>query len=585
MTRMTLSGTKIRAISANYRNRKAMLARSVALAALLGVTGCNSLSSMTASEPDPSVKLAGIFLNAGASDAALRAADDALTRQPRNAAALKARADALVQMGRTEDAQIAYAALIAATPSDIAPRIALGRMLVQNNPAAAEQLFAEVLARAPGNAIAMNNMGIARDLQGRHVEAQAAYRAARAVDPKMTGASVNLGLSQVLAGDMNEAVRTLSPLAALDDAPAAVHENLGIALAARGETAEAKRVMARVMSPAEITVALAQVRRTGAPQVAAIAPRPAAPTPVQAAPIAAAPIAAAPIAAVPIAAVPIAALPVPLTAVAVPVALVQPVARAQPVAPAVAPIAVVAEPAPAALLAEPVRQAGMAVAMPIAPGTPVAVPPARSGAAYAQLAMAQSAGRARARWGEISASQQCLLADRRLVVAATSYRDQAVWAVRTGPFASPRQAESFCQQLIAAGQDCWAIIPAPDAAPDAAPGATSAEATATPATSPATSPVTAAAIAAPAAPLAPRATYAQLAASDSEAAVVGEWERLQRKIGTLLRDRQQITMAAEVAGRQVWRLRTGPFEQPRAAEAFCAEVRAVGGKCWAATGS
>ena len=82
-----------------------------------------------------------------------------------------------------------------------------------------------------------------------------------------------------------------------------------------------------------------------------------------------------------------------------------------------------------------------------------------------------------------------------------------------------------------------------------------------------------------------RTAYAQLAASESEAAVVGEWERLRRQIGTLLRDRQQLTMAAEVAGRQVWRLRTGPFDQPREAEAFCAEVRAAGGKCWAASGS
>ena len=89
----------------------------------------------------------------------------------------------------------------------------------------------------------------------------------------------------------------------------------------------------------------------------------------------------------------------------------------------------------------------------------------------------------------------------------------------------------------------------------------------------------------PVAAQAGRIAYAQLAASDSEAAVVGEWERLRRQIGPLLRDRQQLTMAVEVAGRQVWRLRTGPFEQPREAEAFCAEVRAAGGKCWAATGS
>ena len=447
MTRMTPPGTKNRAIYTNVRNRKVVLARSVALAALLAVSGCNSLSSQAQSETDPSVKLAAIFLNVGAPDAALRAANDALTRQPRNAVALKARADALAQTGQVEEAQLAYGALIAATPSDIAPRIALGRMLVQSNPAAAEQVFAEVLIRQPGNAIAMNNMGIARDLQGRHGEAQAAYRAARAVDPKMTGASVNLGLSQVLAGDMHEAVRTLTPLAALADAPATVHENLGIALAALGDTAEAKRVLGRVMSPAEVAEVLAQYRGASTPQSALIAPRRAAPMTISA-PGAMTAVAepmvpmAAPIAATPVMA------PVALTPVAVPVAAV--------------PIAAV--PAAAEPDAEPVRLTGVPAAMPIAPGTPAA------------------------------------------------------------PFAA---------------------IPATQL----------------------------------------RAAFAQLAASDSEAAAVGEWERLRRQIGTLLRDRPRITMAAEVAGRQVWRLRTGPFEQPREAEAFCAEVRAAGGKCWAAVGS
>ena len=156
---MTLPGTKIRASQADAWNRKAVLARSVALVALLGVTGCSNVSAMFQPEPDPSVKLAGIFLNAGAPDAALRAADEALTRQPRSTAALQARADALARMGEVEQAQQAYAAVIAANPSDIGPRIALGRILIQTNPVAAEQVFADVLARQPANAIALNNIG------------------------------------------------------------------------------------------------------------------------------------------------------------------------------------------------------------------------------------------------------------------------------------------------------------------------------------------------------------------------------------------------------------------------------------------
>jgi len=44
-----------------------------------------------------------------------------------------------------------------------------------------------------------------------------------------------------------------------------------------------------------------------------------------------------------------------------------------------------------------------------------------------------------------------------------------------------------------------------------------------------------------------------------------------------------VTQTAEVGGRTVWRLRAGPFQQSVEAEAFCAEVRSAGGKCWAAT--
>ena len=79
--------------------------------------------------------------------------------------------------------------------------------------------------------------------------------------------------------------------------------------------------------------------------------------------------------------------------------------------------------------------------------------------------------------------------------------------------------------------------------------------------------------------------YAQLAASESESGVTAEWAKLRRRLGPLLQDRREITLAAEVSGRTVWRLRTGRFQLAREAEAFCAEVRAAGGGCWAATGS
>jgi Flp pilus assembly protein TadD len=433
--------------------RPLWLLRGLAMAGLLAMAGCGSLPTLGRAEPDSSLRLATIFMSAGAPDAALRAADEALVRRPRNAEAMVLRADALVALERPDEAQQAYMAAIAEDPRTVAPRIALGRMLVRRNPAAAEAVFADVLARQPNNAIALNNIGIARDLQGRHREAQPSYRAARTADPRMTGASVNLGLSLVLSGDMAEAVRELTPLAAAPDASPTVVENLGVALAANGEAVEASRVLARVMAPAEIAEVLAQYRGQPA-RVAAAAV--AAPAPPRAAAPVVAPMAA-PVAAPvlpPVAVAPPASIPTPAVSVA---------AQAEPAAPAVEPASVVmasvaAPPPVVAPVPQPVAPA--AIPQPVAPAAP-----------------------------------------------------------------TPRAP-------VAAGHGA----------------------------------------------------FAQLAASETEAAAPEEWERLRRRLGGLLQARTTLIMPAEVAGRTVWRLRT-PFASTAEAASFCAEVRAAGGGCWAATGS
>lgn len=461
--------------------RPASLLRSLAFAGLLGMSACGSLPSFVRSEPDSSLRLAGIFMNAGAPDAALRAAEEALVRRPRNAEAMVLKADALLALERRDEAQQAYLAAIAEDPRAVAPRIALGRMLVRGNPAAAEAMFADVLAREPNNAIALNNIGIARDLQGRHREAQPSYRAARQADPRMTGASVNLGLSLVLSGDMAEAVRELTPLAAAPDAPATVVENLGIALAASGDSVEATRVLARVLAPAEITEVLAQYRAQPVRMAAPVA----APVPVAAAPVAA---------------------PLPVaapTARAAPVAAPGPTVAMAPPGPPVAPL----PPAPVVARVEPaVPMAAPVAAAPVVPPT----------------------------------------------VQDAPAPDSIVLASVAAPPPMPP-------------------VPGPVAVPVAPPVVPAA-------------PVAAPVVATTAARAPGRAAYAQLAAAESEAGAPEEWERLRRRLGTLLQARETMTVAAEVGGRTVWRLRT-PFGSTAEAASFCAEVRAAGGACWAAAGS
>ena len=71
----------------------------------------------------------------------------------------------------------------------------------------------------------------------------------------------------------------------------------------------------------------------------------------------------------------------------------------------------------------------------------------------------------------------------------------------------------------------------------------------------------------------------QLAALDTEALGRTEWDRLSKKMPTLLAARAPILLRADVAGHTVWRVRTGGFADTAEATAFCTKVKARGGSC------
>lgn len=78
----------------------------------------------------------------------------------------------------------------------------------------------------------------------------------------------------------------------------------------------------------------------------------------------------------------------------------------------------------------------------------------------------------------------------------------------------------------------------------------------------------------------PQVATVQLAAADSAKRAEAEWKRLRQRLPKIVRDhRPEVTMA-DVAGRKVWRLRTGGFATVAEADAFCASVRAVKSQCW-----
>jgi hypothetical protein len=74
-------------------------------------------------------------------------------------------------------------------------------------------------------------------------------------------------------------------------------------------------------------------------------------------------------------------------------------------------------------------------------------------------------------------------------------------------------------------------------------------------------------------------TLVQLAAFDSQAAAEQDWGRMAEKMPDLFRPHRPDVVRADVAGRTIWRLRTGGFSTMANAVEFCAKVRAKGGDC------
>ena len=109
----------------------------------------------------------------------------------------------------------------------------------------------------PGNAAALNDLGIARDLQGNFAGAVLPYQQALLAQPGSIATEVNLGLSFALSGNGQAALQYLGPLAAGPNATAKIRENYAAALIASGRNAQARQVLSIDLAPDQVDSAMA----------------------------------------------------------------------------------------------------------------------------------------------------------------------------------------------------------------------------------------------------------------------------------------------------------------------------------------
>ena len=176
----------------------------VTLCFLVLLAACSPRGSTGVGSGPVGLDVADSALRGGSPELALQIATSVLARNPDNEAALLTQGEALTALGRLDQAGASFARALEINPTSVGGHIGLGRLLLPTNPAAAEAQFLDALSREPRNAVALNNLGIARDLQGRHTDAQAAYRQALGINSDMSAAQVNLALSLAMSGQSRD---------------------------------------------------------------------------------------------------------------------------------------------------------------------------------------------------------------------------------------------------------------------------------------------------------------------------------------------------------------------------------------------
>ncbi len=237
--------------------------RILALLLIVTLAGCagQTPGQTAAANPDGSgspLKIADVALAQGAPTVALRAMESVLAANPRNTAALLRQAKAQMLLGDAAAAETSYQRALTIDGRLDEARLGLAKIWLRTDPVRAEKVLLEVLDHDSQDAAALNNLGVCRNLQGKHAEAQEAYRRALEAQPALASARENLGLSLALSGKPTEGAKMLDQVAQ-EDGPAdrKARDNWAVALTLSGHTVEAGQVLQEELSKPDVSKALA----------------------------------------------------------------------------------------------------------------------------------------------------------------------------------------------------------------------------------------------------------------------------------------------------------------------------------------
>lgn len=151
-----------------------------------------------------------------------------------------------LMIGASEEAAAQFRDVLAHRSSNAMARRGLAAALIaMNQPELAEHQLDAALRADARDYRAMNALGVALDMQGRHAEAQLRYRRGIELAPDNTALRSNLGLSLAICGEAGQAIELLAPIALAGGADAQVRQNLAFAYVMAGEYEKALQMSRR----------------------------------------------------------------------------------------------------------------------------------------------------------------------------------------------------------------------------------------------------------------------------------------------------------------------------------------------------